>query len=373
MSVNITFFDELKIFFGVYESWYLAASKAVFVGGVIGIFISVMRKRVEEGGHTERYKQIKTSALSTVKIVVISYIFASSVFFAFGAISISHQHKLYESISQEMSSDEVNKILGDPDKDIEENSLKRHLSESIAMGRSYSHALSQEWQGGRRASEVMDEYLKDRNKSKIDQWSSKILSSYIVVRFYDNKAVWKSRGFPGTLVIENEDFPQKNVGQAEDTKKNAIRFVKYSDGIVVDETTGLKWYEEPSGKTFSWNSANKWARQLTLDNGEWRLPTLNELATLYMSGTLEGVCGDNKFTFYVNGKVFSHRCWIRWASDRKGAQAAYFFFGFANPYLESVPRIEDSIQKYAGWGDINKSGNGVVVVKNNTDRHYSGH
>jgi hypothetical protein len=62
-----------------------------------------------------------------------------------------------------------------------------------------------------------------------------------------------------------------------------VRFVKYDNGIVYDAKTDLEWYAGPDRDT-TWEEAREWANNLSLDGGGWRMPTGNELSTLYQRG-----------------------------------------------------------------------------------------
>ena len=60
-------------------------------------------------------------------------------------------------------------------------------------------------------------------------------------------------------------------------------YVKYSTGVVCDENTGLEWYAGPDEKT-RWDKAKSWAANLEVDEGGWRMPTIDELRSLYVDG-----------------------------------------------------------------------------------------
>jgi len=62
-------------------------------------------------------------------------------------------------------------------------------------------------------------------------------------------------------------------------------FEKYASGIIYDKSANLEWVIGPD-KAMSWESARVWVKNLKIDidHGVWRLPTLNELKTLYKKG-----------------------------------------------------------------------------------------
>lgn len=61
------------------------------------------------------------------------------------------------------------------------------------------------------------------------------------------------------------------------------RFVARDDGVVVDTKTGLEWFVGPDTDT-TWDEAKSWVESLPVDSGEWRMPTRDELSSLYSKG-----------------------------------------------------------------------------------------
>ena len=60
------------------------------------------------------------------------------------------------------------------------------------------------------------------------------------------------------------------------------RFTFTSEGIIQDTKTGLEWYEK--GNQVTYYEADAWAKGLTLGGGGWRLPSLNEVHSIYVKG-----------------------------------------------------------------------------------------
>ena len=60
-------------------------------------------------------------------------------------------------------------------------------------------------------------------------------------------------------------------------------YVKYANGVVFDSNTGLEWLAGP-GKNMSWKEAQEWTENLEIDGRGWRMPTRQELETLYQEG-----------------------------------------------------------------------------------------
>jgi hypothetical protein len=61
------------------------------------------------------------------------------------------------------------------------------------------------------------------------------------------------------------------------------RFEKLASGVVRDTKSGLEWYAGPDEET-EWDAAKSWVDRLTVDGGDWRMPTMKELKDLYQKG-----------------------------------------------------------------------------------------
>ena len=60
-------------------------------------------------------------------------------------------------------------------------------------------------------------------------------------------------------------------------------FIAYANGVVYDKNTSLEWYAGPDRDTF-WEQAKTWVESLNVAGGGWRMPTGEELKTLYQEG-----------------------------------------------------------------------------------------
>ena len=70
--------------------------------------------------------------------------------------------------------------------------------------------------------------------------------------------------------------------EAKETKRDG-NFVAYDNGVVYDTRTGLEWFAGPDKNT-NWKKAKSWVENLDAAGGGWRMPTCNELSTLFRKG-----------------------------------------------------------------------------------------
>jgi hypothetical protein len=118
-------------------------------------------------------------------------------------------------------------------------------------------------------------------------------------------------------------------------------FQKNANGVVLDTKTGLEWYAGPD-KATTWYEAERWVKNLSLSNGQWRLPTIKELKTLYQKsdGTRNMTpllittgwrvwSSEREFTYYPGAWYFSFR---KGFDERTSDDNASYLRGFAVRY-----------------------------------------
>ena len=98
------------------------------------------------------------------------------------------------------------------------------------------------------------------------------------------------------------------------------QYVAYANGIVRDTKTGLEWKVGPERDT-NWNEARSWVQSLKIDGGGWRMPTLDELESLYREGS-----GDHNMTPLLKASSI----WI-WSGETKGSSKVGFFVFSGSP------------------------------------------
>ena len=70
---------------------------------------------------------------------------------------------------------------------------------------------------------------------------------------------------------------------ASNVIKRDGQYVAYTNGVVKNTNTGLEWKAGPD-KDMNWDEAVSWVRALNIDGGDWRIPTTDEVTTLYKVG-----------------------------------------------------------------------------------------
>jgi hypothetical protein len=88
------------------------------------------------------------------------------------------------------------------------------------------------------------------------------------------------------------------------------RFRESTDGSVTDIVTGLQWRVGPD-RDFDWYGANIWISNL---EGDWRMPTLEELEDLFDAGVTTETWGP-----------FDNSGWLVWCVDFSSRDMAQLF------------------------------------------------
>jgi hypothetical protein len=94
------------------------------------------------------------------------------------------------------------------------------------------------------------------------------------------------RPVPDVFVSFGSDQgPEYAIVVEKETKEIGLdrHFISYDNGIVIDSKTGIEWIAGPDKDT-TWDEARSWVDRLTVEGGDWRMPTREELRSLYEKG-----------------------------------------------------------------------------------------
>jgi hypothetical protein len=97
--------------------------------------------------------------------------------------------------------------------------------------------------------------------------------------------------------------------------------IRYENGIVYDPATRLEWMAGPDQR-LDWNEARAWAEGLSVGGGGWRLPTRDELQTLYKEGS-----GSRNMT-----SLLQTSGWFIWSSETRDLSTAWIFNFYYNGF-----------------------------------------
>jgi hypothetical protein len=105
------------------------------------------------------------------------------------------------------------------------------------------------------------------------------------------------------------------------------RFIAYANRVVLDTKTGLEWCVAPD-KDMTWGEAKSWVENLSIDGGGWRMPAIEELRTLYISGI-----GTRNMT-----PLLKTSGWWVWSGERNGSLTAAWNFSFSGGNEHWIPQ-----------------------------------
>lgn len=90
--------------------------------------------------------------------------------------------------------------------------------------------------------------------------------------------------------------------------------VLYENGVIKDTVTSLEWLLAPDADA-NWHEAARWAEFLSKDRKRWRMPTRDELQSLYQKGM-----GKHNIS-----PLFKITAWTVWTRELKGSSSAWCF------------------------------------------------
>lgn len=152
-------------------------------------------------------------------------------------------------------------------------------------------------------------------------WSDKWTSD-AAIRL-DSAPQGETAMLPSPMVIAKA-YSKTNGGLVINVGTDETRFATSSDGVIADAQTGLEWVVGPDRDT-NYEQAEQWVEGCTIAGGGWRMPTRQELASLYQEGV-----GDQNMdpAFKITG-------WWVWAESRNSLSALGFGFRYGNVHGDS--------------------------------------
>jgi hypothetical protein len=115
-------------------------------------------------------------------------------------------------------------------------------------------------------------------------------------------------------------------------------FIAYDKGIVKDTKTGLEWVAGPDRNT-TWYKAKSWVESLSIDGGGWRMPTREELKSLYQKGA-----GKRNMT-----PLLKTTGWFVWSGETYTYRSSAWYFSFLTGnkqrLLAWLPRDADFLSR----------------------------
>ncbi|HEY0320592.1 MAG TPA: DUF1566 domain-containing protein [Pyrinomonadaceae bacterium] len=126
----------------------------------------------------------------------------------------------------------------------------------------------------------------------------------------------------------NSSAPNASQTPTVTADKNQSRFHLNPCGSIRDSQTSLEWYVGPD-RNMTWYEAQQWTAGLNQCSGGWRMPSIEEVRTLYNPSSSAGT------GFYLNGRYYPAHIdpvfngigggsWV-WSDEKVGADAARSF------------------------------------------------
>lgn len=117
-------------------------------------------------------------------------------------------------------------------------------------------------------------------------------------------------------------------------------YAKVGEGIVRAVSTGLEWTARDNGVEVDWHAGGRYCQGLLLDGrADWRLPSIEELATLYHAGA-DAPCGDATCHLGAPIRLTSPYLWSD--SPKTGDRRFYFDFRFGT---RLAPRLRGDLTR----------------------------
>ena len=128
---------------------------------------------------------------------------------------------------------------------------------------------------------------------------------------------------PAVAYFKEDVLQKPGAGRGKEISPKG-RFIAFNNDVVVDQKTGLMWACEDNGRNISWSAAKSYCENYKgAGYKDWRMPTLDELASLYGTGAGYPLECDLSYTIKVTRLIkFTSSC--PWASETQGSKAAFY-------------------------------------------------
>ncbi|QTA80519.1 DUF1566 [Desulfonema limicola] len=119
------------------------------------------------------------------------------------------------------------------------------------------------------------------------------------------------------------------------------RFTDNGDGTVTDHKLGLMWAKTDNQGNIDWHQAEKWVKytfpySLADSYDDWRLPTLEELSSLYVTdNNYEGYETDCGQKVKIVPEIVLSCGWV-WTSEKKSITARLYNFNRGFHYTDRM-------------------------------------
>jgi len=114
--------------------------------------------------------------------------------------------------------------------------------------------------------------------------------------------------------------------------------IHHGNDTVLDTNTKLMWAAKDNGSDISWMGAKSYCENYQAGGYKnWRMPTKDELASLYdAQKTRPAPCAGN-FNIHVTTDLIKTTCFAAWSSETRDTDAAHFNFVYGKEfwYLQS--------------------------------------
>ena len=108
------------------------------------------------------------------------------------------------------------------------------------------------------------------------------------------------------------------------------RFIDHGDGVVLDTKTGLMWGNKDNGNDTKWHDAKFYCENYHGGGyKDWRMPTLQELESLYDEHKIQPVACSNSNNVHIVTDFINITCLNLWSSETSTTtnECAIFNFG----------------------------------------------